>query len=66
MQVRMKMQILAPGVEHSQEADGSAQQFRIGRCFQQYLGSRVEQDGIDLSRVLKRKLADLPGRVNTT
>ena len=66
MQMRMKMQVLAPGVEHREEADGGAEQPRIGRGFEQRGRGRAEQDGVNLSRVLQRQPADLRGNVNTT
>jgi len=46
-------------VQHRQEADGSAQQSRIGCSFEQRLGSGPEQHGVNLFRVLQSQLADL-------
>jgi hypothetical protein len=59
MQVRVQMQILTPGVQHRKEADGCAEQSRVGRSFEQGLGSGSEQDVVNLFRVLKRQTADL-------
>jgi hypothetical protein len=49
MQVRMKMQILTPGMQHGEEADGGAQVSGIGGDGEQSFGSGLKQDGIDLS-----------------
>ncbi len=59
MQVRMKMQVLTPGVEHGEKADGGAQMSGVGCNGEQSFGSGLKQDGVDLSRVLKRQAADL-------
>ena len=61
MQVRMKMQVLTPGVQHGKKADGSAEMSGIGGNGEQSFRSSLKQDGIDLSWVLKRKAADLLG-----
>ena len=53
------MQVLPPGVKHGEEADGSPQQPRVSRGFQQRGGGGTEQDVIDLSCVLKRQAPDL-------
>jgi len=55
------MEVLSPGVEHGEEADGGAEQSRIGSGFKQGLSSRAEQDVIDLPRVLKGQASDLRG-----
>src|SRR6202035_779261 len=59
MQVRMEMQVLTPGVQHGEEADGSAEVSGIGGDGEQSFRSCLKQDGIDLSRVLKCQAADL-------
>src|SRR5262245_45753434 len=59
MQVRVQMQILAPGVKHCEEADGGAQESRVSGGFEQGLRSSAEQDGVNLVRVLERQTADL-------
>jgi hypothetical protein len=66
MQVRMKMQVLTPGVQHGEEADGGAEVSGVGGDGEQSFRSGLKQDGIDLSWVLKRQAADLLGSVNTT
>ena len=53
------MQVLPPGVEHCQEADGGAQQSRVCCRFQQRLSSGAEQDVVDRSRILKRQVSNL-------
>ena len=53
------MQVLTPGVKHGEEADGSTEQPRVGSGFQQRGGGSAEQDGVDLSCVLKRQATDL-------
>jgi hypothetical protein len=62
MQVGVQMQVLTPGMEHGQEADGCAQESRVCRSLQQSLGGGAEQDGVGLSVVLKRQAADLIGQ----
>src|ERR1022692_3464294 len=62
MQVRMKMQVLTPGVQYGKKADGSAEVSGIGGNGEQGFGSGLKQDGIDLSRVLKRQATDLLGK----
>src|ERR1019366_8916457 len=47
------------GVQHGEEADGSAEVFGIGGDGEQSFGSGLKQDGIDLFLVLKRQAADL-------
>jgi len=59
VQVGMEMQILTPGMQHREEADGGAQKSGVCRHFQQGLGSSTEQNVINLSRVLKGDVADL-------
>jgi hypothetical protein len=59
MQVRMRMQVLSPGVQHGEEADGGAEESVIGGGFEQSGCGGAEQDVIDLFRVLKGQPADL-------
>src|SRR5580704_5954931 len=47
MQMRMKMQVLTPGVQHGKKADRGAEV------------SGLKQNGVNLSLVLKRQAADL-------
>ena len=61
MQVRMKMQILPPGVQHGQEANGGAEVSGVSGDGEQSLGSSLKQDGVNLSRVLKSQAGDLLG-----
>ena len=60
MQMRMQMQVLSPGVEHGEEADGGAEESRVGGGFKQRLGSRAEQEVINLARVLKHGVSEAP------
>ena len=59
MDVRMVLQVLAPGVEHGDEADLGAEMARIGGDRAQRLGRRLEQDGVDRRLVLE---GDFGGR----
>jgi len=56
MKVRMVLQVLAPGVEHADEADLGAEMLRIGGDRAERLGRRPEQNGVDRSLVLERDL----------
>ena len=53
------MQVLTPGVQHGKEADGSAKMSGVGGDGEQSLRSGLKQDGVNLSRVVKRQSADL-------
>ena len=53
MNVRMNLQILPPGMQHTEEADLSAEMLRIGSNLQECGGTGVEQDVIDDSLVLQ-------------
>jgi hypothetical protein len=59
MQMRVKMQVLAPSVQHGKKADGGAEVFGIGGDGEQSFRSGLKQDVIDRSRVLKRQAPDL-------
>ena len=59
MHVRMALQVLAPGVEHSDKADLGAEMARIGGDRAQCFGRGPEQDGVDRCLVLER---DFGGR----
>ncbi len=59
MQVRMKMQVLTPGVQHGKEADGGTEMSGVGGDGEQSFRSSLKQDGIDLSWVLKCQATDL-------
>jgi len=52
---------LFDGVQHGKKADGNPEMSGIGGNGEQSFGSRLKQDGIDLSWVLKRQAADLLG-----
>src|SRR5665811_935721 len=62
MQVRMKVQILTPGVQHGEEADGGAEVPGVGGDGEQSFGGGLKQDVVNPSRILKRKAADLLGK----
>src|SRR6202158_1104797 len=55
----MKMQVLAPGVQHGKKADGGAEVSGIGGDGEQSFGSGLKQNSVNLSRVLKRQATDL-------
>jgi hypothetical protein len=54
MNVRMVLQVLAPGVKHADEADLGVEMLRIGGDRAQRLGRRPEKNGVDRSLVLER------------
>jgi hypothetical protein len=56
MDMRMMVQVLAPGVEHGDEADLGAQILGIGGDPAQRLGRGPEQDGVNRFLVLERDL----------
>src|SRR4051794_22483741 len=59
MNVRMVLQVLAPGMEHRDEADLSTEVARIGGDRAQCFGCGPEQDGVDRCLVLE---SDFGGR----
>ena len=56
MDVRMMVQVLAPGVEHGDDADLGAEMLGIGGDGAQRLGGGAEQDGVDRRLVLEGDL----------
>jgi hypothetical protein len=56
MDVRMMVQVLAPGVEHREEADLGPEMLRLGRDRPQRLSRRSEQDGVDRRLVVEGDL----------
>ena len=56
------MQILTPGMQHGEEADGGPEQPRLGGRVEPRLGGAAEQDGVNRSRVLKGQSSDLRGK----
>src|SRR5216683_4180782 len=52
MQVRVQMQILTPGVQHRQKADGGAQQPRVCCRFEQGSGGGVKENVVNRFRIL--------------
>ena len=56
------MQILSPGMQHGEEADGCAQKPRISGGFKHGGRRGAEQEGLNLFRVLHRQSADLSGQ----
>jgi len=46
MDMRMMLQILAPGMEHGNEPDLGAEMARISSDREQRLGRRLEQDSV--------------------
>ena len=59
MNMRMVLQVLAPGMEHADETDLGAEMARIGGDRAQRFGRRLEQDGVDRCLVLE---GDFGGR----
>ena len=59
MQVRMVEQVLAPGMEDRDEADASAEVFRISSDGLQCFGSGLKQDVVDHRLVLVGDRGDL-------
>ena len=53
MDVRMNLQILPPGVEHTEEADLGAEMLRIGSNLQQRGGAGAKQEVVDDLLVLQ-------------
>ena len=53
MNVRMMLEVLAPGVEHAQEADLRAEMLGVGRNLQQSRGAGAEQEVVDDLLVLQ-------------
>lgn len=56
------MQILPPGVEHGEKADGGAEQSRVGGGVEQRSGGAAKQDVVNLAWVLKGQAPDLGGQ----
>jgi hypothetical protein len=52
MQMRVVLEILAPGMQDGQESDLSPEVPRIGGDLLQGLGGSTEQEAVDLPRVL--------------
>ena len=57
--VRVMMQVLAPGMEYSDKADLGTEVTRIGSDCAQCFGRRPEQDAVDRRLVLERDCGDL-------
>src|ERR1022692_4475488 len=57
--MRMKMEILTPSVQDSQEADGGAQVLGVPGDRQHRLGHGFEKNAVDSSGVLQRQVGDL-------
>src|ERR1035437_9702915 len=62
VEVRMKVQILSPGVEQVEEAGGYAQTLRIGGNGQQGFGDGAEEDVVDDILVEESDLGDGRGQ----
>ena len=59
MHVRVKQQVLPPGVQNAEEADGGSQVFGISRDLQQGVGAGLEQQTVDLLLVLQGERVQL-------
>ena len=59
MQVRMMEQVLAPSMQHAQEADLGAQMGRVSSDGAESLGRGAEQDIVDEALVLEGEGRDL-------
>ena len=66
MDMRMMIEVLAPGVQHGGNADLRAQMLRVGGDCRQRLGGGLEQEAVDLRLVLERDGAERRRSVNTT
>jgi len=55
MDVRMVLELLIPGVKHTEETDIRAEMFRVASDFEQRLGTGAEEQTIDELLVLKRQ-----------
>ena len=64
--VRMMQQVLAPGVQHREEADLGAQVLGVGGDRAQRLGGGAEQHVVDDGLVLVGDRGERCGRVKTT
>ena len=53
------MEVLSPGVQHSEEADRRAQTLGIGGDSEQRFRCGAKQDAVDLARILQCQAADL-------
>ena len=61
MQVWVQMQVLTPGMEHGEEADGCTQESGVRRSFQQSLRRGAEQHLVDQFLVCPRNGGNLLG-----
>ena len=59
MQVRMKLEVLSPAVQHGKEADLRTEMFGIGRDGSQRLGRGPEENAVDHLLVLVGDRGDL-------
>ena len=59
MHVGMRVQVLPPGVQHTEEADVSPQVARISGDLEQGLGTGAEQEVIEDLLVLQRQCGEL-------
>ena len=62
MQVRVVLQVLAPGVEHGDEADLGAEMLGSAAMVLQRLGGGPEQDVVDHRLVLESDVGDRCGQ----
>ena len=60
--MRMMLEFLVPGVKDAEESDFRTEALRIAGDFQQRLGARAEQQGINLAFVLQGQRRKLPGQ----
>jgi hypothetical protein len=59
--VGMVEQVLAPGVEDGEEAEGGAEVFGVAADGEEGFGGGTEKDAVNLARVLQGDLGDLLG-----
>ena len=62
MDMRMKVESLAPGVKDRQESDRRTEMLWIGRDGEQRFRYGAEQNPVDLARILQCQPADLLGQ----
>ena len=66
MQMRVKLQVLPPPVEDSEESDLGSQMLGIRRDGPQCLGSHTEENAVDQIFILVSDGGDRSGTVKTT
>jgi len=63
--VRVLLKVLAPGVEHGEEADCRTQTLGVRRDRQQRLGHYAEEDAVDSPGILQRQAVNTTWKYST-